>query len=260
MGEEVRKNKYLMLYFSAHWCPPCRGFTPKFAEWYKKNKAKKDGTDQSFDVVFISSDRDQKAFDEYYGEQPWLALPHSARDLKEKISDSFDVQGIPTLVVLDCETGKVVTDSGRGGVMTDPDAEKFPWPKESCAFLTGSNVAPINDTPFLVVFADKATAEQQNAALAACKVKADQVMATANANEEAMEVEFRVAKGDSGFTDRLKGLGVQDEQIAVIFDIGSGKLYNAADIKSVTDVNADRITQFVDNFLAEKLTGTDLKM
>ena len=25
------------IYFAAHWCPPCRGFTLKLAEWYNKD-------------------------------------------------------------------------------------------------------------------------------------------------------------------------------------------------------------------------------
>merc|ERR1712178_316196 len=50
------------IYFSAHWCPPCRGFTPKLAEIYKSMKA----AGKKFEIVFASSDRDQTAFDEYY--------------------------------------------------------------------------------------------------------------------------------------------------------------------------------------------------
>merc|ERR1712130_667492 len=40
-GETVEGNtstllddKYVGIYFSAHWCPPCRGFTPVLAESY----------------------------------------------------------------------------------------------------------------------------------------------------------------------------------------------------------------------------------
>ncbi|GMJ13203.1 nucleoredoxin 1 [Hibiscus trionum] len=33
-------GKTVFLYFSAHWCPPCRAFTPLLVEVYKKIKAK----------------------------------------------------------------------------------------------------------------------------------------------------------------------------------------------------------------------------
>jgi nucleoredoxin len=33
------KAKVLALYFSASWCKPCREFTPRLAELYKKLKA-----------------------------------------------------------------------------------------------------------------------------------------------------------------------------------------------------------------------------
>ena len=68
------------LYFSAHWCPPCRGFTPQLAQWYKDLRAGDVG--EKLEIVFISSDRNQEEFDEYYGEMPWTALPYEKRDEK----------------------------------------------------------------------------------------------------------------------------------------------------------------------------------
>merc|ERR1712196_220949 len=101
-------GKVFALYFSAHWCPPCRGFTPQLAEAYKASS--KAGS--SVQVVFVSSDRDEAGFDEYYGEMPWLALPFAERDLKGKLAEKFGVRGIPMLVVLDGE-GNLVSPNGR---------------------------------------------------------------------------------------------------------------------------------------------------
>ena len=88
-------------------CGPCRGFTPKLADAYKAFAAEKD-----FEIVFISSDRDQASFESYYGEMPWLSLPFGERDLKNKLSKKFKVQGIPSFVILDGATGEIITKDG----------------------------------------------------------------------------------------------------------------------------------------------------
>ena len=39
-------------------CPPCRGFTPKLAEFYKQYHVEK-----NFEIIYVSSDRDQEQLD-----------------------------------------------------------------------------------------------------------------------------------------------------------------------------------------------------
>ena len=71
------EGKTVGIYFSAHWCPPCRSFTPKLAEFYKNLHAEK-----NFEIVFVSSDKKEDEFRGYYEEMPWLALPFCDRDRK----------------------------------------------------------------------------------------------------------------------------------------------------------------------------------
>lgn len=71
------EGKVVGLYFSAHWCPPCRGFTPKLAEFYKKHHLEK-----TFEIVFVSSDKNESEWKSYFNEMPWIALPFADRDRK----------------------------------------------------------------------------------------------------------------------------------------------------------------------------------
>jgi len=121
--EEVLKGKAgVLVYFSAHWCPPCRGFTPKLGEFYKKHSAAK-----NFEIVFVSSDKDQSQFDDYFKEMPFVALPYAEREKKGALSSEFKVQGIPSLVVLGPD-GTLITANGRDKVMSDFEAcADFPW-------------------------------------------------------------------------------------------------------------------------------------
>merc|ERR1719171_1007959 len=90
--EALSGKKAIALYFSAHWCPPCRGFTPQFAKWYEDDLKGK-----GLEVVFVSSDQDEASFKEYFGEMPWLALPFANKDVKKALDKKFKVQGIPSV-------------------------------------------------------------------------------------------------------------------------------------------------------------------
>lgn len=60
-AEEALKGcTHLGIYFSASWCPPCRGFTPVLAQVHDSVRARPDGG--GFRVLFVSADRDPAQF------------------------------------------------------------------------------------------------------------------------------------------------------------------------------------------------------
>ncbi|RVX16003.1 putative nucleoredoxin 2 [Vitis vinifera] len=105
-------GKTIGLYFSAQWCLPGVKFTPKLISIYQKIKQTLvDDNEEDFEIVFVSSDRDQPSFDSYFGTMPWLAVPFGDPTIKT-LTKYFDVQGIPCLVILGPD-GKTVTKQGR---------------------------------------------------------------------------------------------------------------------------------------------------
>lgn len=106
----VKSAQLVGIYFSAHWCPPCRNFTPILAEFYKE--VNKNG--KKLEIVFASSDSDEKGFKEYFESMPWIAFPFGG-DKKEEMSDKFGVSGIPMLVILNQE-GQTISTNARGEV------------------------------------------------------------------------------------------------------------------------------------------------
>lgn len=92
---------------------------------------------QDFEVVFVSSDRDQASYDEYFGGMPWLSLPFDDKDRKGKLSSKMKVQGIPTLVLVDAATGEAFDKKGREVVMRDPEGAEFPWAPPTMQELLG---------------------------------------------------------------------------------------------------------------------------
>jgi nucleoredoxin len=96
--------KYTALYFSAQWCPPCRMFTPKLVDWYKKFKAEH----PDFELVFVSGDRNEAAMSKYIKEDsmPWPAVSYDKR--QNELFQKYSSDGIPYLVLID-KDGQALT-------------------------------------------------------------------------------------------------------------------------------------------------------
>ena len=79
-GEEVKtsglsckKGSVIGLYFSAHWCPPCRQFTPVLAQQFSMHHQ----NSKKSMVIFVSGDRSQQEQLNYMREAhgDWPAVP-----------------------------------------------------------------------------------------------------------------------------------------------------------------------------------------
>ena len=53
-----------------------------------------------FEVIFVSGDRDEAGFKEYFGSMPWLAVPFDDEKRRDALNEYFGVQGIPHFVML----------------------------------------------------------------------------------------------------------------------------------------------------------------
>ncbi|CCD66035.1 protein-disulfide reductase [Caenorhabditis elegans] len=118
---EALAGKAVGFYFSAHWCPPCRGFTPILKDFYEE-------VEDEFEVVFVSFDRSESDLKMYMSEHgDWYHIPYGNDAIKE-LSTKYGVSGIPALIIVKPD-GTEVTKDGRNDVQNgkDPKATVAKW-------------------------------------------------------------------------------------------------------------------------------------
>lgn len=116
--------EFYLVYFGAYWCGPCRRFSPRLLETYRRLKQV---APERFEVVFVSDDTDEGEQFKYARElgMPWPILKYSSAG-RVPVFDQWRGGGIPCLVVLTRE-GELLYHSYRGKEYLGADAplEKF---------------------------------------------------------------------------------------------------------------------------------------
>lgn len=121
------EGKVIGIYFSANWYPPCQTFTNLLVNAYEQIKNLSPG----FEVVFVSSDEDSDAFNNYHACMPWLAVPFSDLKTKKFLNQKFDVEGIPCLIILQPDSSKDGTATYDGvELLYRYGAQAFPFTKK----------------------------------------------------------------------------------------------------------------------------------
>jgi len=116
-GSEVSTDtlagKTIGIYFSAHWCQPCREFTPILVKAYNEITA----AGKPFDLVFVSSDYTVEDMFNYMTEtkMPWKGVEFGSSKAVF-LARKYEVEWMPTLIIVD-KDGNTVSSNGRGDII-----------------------------------------------------------------------------------------------------------------------------------------------
>ena len=227
---------------SAHWCPPCKAFTPKLSKAYTELKQSRD---DDFELLFVSSDRSEAEFTEYFGTMTFPAIPYHEREAKAGLSSRLQVRGIPTLIMF----GPRPADGGgdrplinanvRGPIEQGSYVADFPFAPKQYGDLNGSS-ENINNRRCVVVFHEGGDDEEQEE-VAAAVTEAAQKSADTN-------LRFYWATDPAGLSKAVREavkLGpIQDEPVMVLLDIPDRGAYY---VGAQQDVTVESILAFVEN-------------
>lgn len=234
-------DKYLMLYFSAHWCPPCKQFTPKLSQAYTALKEHRD----NFELLFVSSDHDQSSFDEYFAEMTFSAIPFAAREAKAAISSKLQVRGIPTLMIF----GPCPADGGdrplingyiRGVIEQGDYISEFPYVPKAYGDLN-KTTDNINNYKCVIVFHEAGDDEEHGEIQEALKGASDAYVGRG-------ELKFYWAFAITGLSKTVREaleIGpIGDAPVMIVLDIPNQGSFYVSEAPEITTTNILRFVQY----------------
>src|SRR5438132_3042512 len=106
LASHLLKPQIYGLYFSAHWCGPCRKFTPQLVAYY--NQIARDHPE--FEIIFVSADKSADGMATYMRESGmlWPAIEYN-KLANVPALQKYAGKGIPDLVIV-VDSAKVLAE------------------------------------------------------------------------------------------------------------------------------------------------------
>ncbi|KAL0912599.1 hypothetical protein M5K25_018581 [Dendrobium thyrsiflorum] len=114
------EGKIVGLYFSLSSFEACATFTRRLVKIYNDLKMK----GENFEIVLVSLEEDESSFMDDFEDMPWLGIPFKDK-LKEKLVRYFELEDLPTLVVIGTD-GKTVNVNAVE-LVEDYGVEAYPF-------------------------------------------------------------------------------------------------------------------------------------
>ena len=225
--------------FPSYTIPACRAFTPKLSKAYKELKQARG---DEFELLFVSSDRNEAAFSEYLAEMSFGAIPYHDRDAKTALSSRLRVQGIPKLVMLGPVPAgggdrPIINDNARGCIESGNVVADFPFAPKRFGNLNGTS-EDINTFRCVIVFHEGGDDEEQQDVQEALTNAADQC------DDKTLRFFWGFAPAGmvKAVREALKLGPITDVPVLVLLDISDAGAYYVSD---QTDITVESIVRFV---------------
>jgi len=168
MNSGFLRNKYLMLYFSAQWCPSSASSNAAAPDSYSLlqfyNQLKSQKREVDFELVFVSSDHTEESYIEYFKRDLssfCCALPYNT--CEQELRKKYAVQTVPTLLML----GPVNYSTGERPLINPNVSTKvaaiadFPFPIKHYGSIEQADTNSFNDQKCLLLLHENRTEEEQ---------------------------------------------------------------------------------------------------
>lgn len=106
-------GKYVGIYVGAEWAASCAPMLAALKRSYEKINER--SLLPTFEVVYVSADKEQEQFDAYMRACPWVAVPFPELKIRKKVMSVYTAATLPKFVLLS-PSGKVTTKKQTGVV------------------------------------------------------------------------------------------------------------------------------------------------